>query len=165
MHFVYLLNAESVYVLLFQVFTQKVSVTVYLDSIIVAVSSIWTSQTAHLALGPGSRWFLWGGHMLCRKYTHRKSKLVLSLRVMTDSTAPPITVCGHSYCPKTNHLHINMLTSQHIKTGIMLTLLKLFQAECFFSFLACLVNSCSEHTTYWAWHAVWNHINKGGFAH
>lgn len=42
-------------------------VCVYLDSIIVTVSSIQTGQAAYLALGPRSRGFLWRGHMLCRK--------------------------------------------------------------------------------------------------
>lgn len=44
-----------------------VCVCVYLDSIIVTVSSIQTGQAAYLALGPRSRGFLWRGHMLCRK--------------------------------------------------------------------------------------------------
>lgn len=43
------------------------NVRLYLDSIVVTVSGVQTSQTSYLALGPGPRRFFWRGCMFCIK--------------------------------------------------------------------------------------------------
>ena len=52
-----------------------VCICVYLDSIIVAISSIYAGQISQLALGPRSRRFLWGSCRLCGKVNVKVNKI------------------------------------------------------------------------------------------